>query len=311
MATSPTTKSALLSGAAKDDAVGQDGDFTFTIQDLLGNDPGGAAKVDISKQFFFGDAPVGGGLPTIEAQKAYLDLHGITYNDTFTEFTIGVDATDITYMVQIGNKGTWSTANVDVTAPEVECGVGDNLFTENFDNYTETQKYYDPADSDVFVFGTVDLNAAHQWTNPSNVELGADGYGGIKSTSGDAWLDTQNSPGQIDISHTFTDTTAAVDGKTSVLSFDIGIQDLTYLGNPYETNSDASFEFQIDGKVVASFDWSQFQNTPNVMQHFEVDITGYENAGDTHTLSLVDTSPSADYTGFSVDSIQINDWIMC
>jgi hypothetical protein len=54
MATSPTTKSALLSGAAKDDAVGLDGDFTFTINDLLANDPGGAAKVDVTKQFLFG-----------------------------------------------------------------------------------------------------------------------------------------------------------------------------------------------------------------------------------------------------------------
>ncbi len=79
MATSPTTKSALLSGAAKDDVVGLNGDFNFTIADLLGNDPGGAAKVDVTKQFFFGDtAPAGGGIPTIAAQVAYLAAHGIT-----------------------------------------------------------------------------------------------------------------------------------------------------------------------------------------------------------------------------------------
>jgi hypothetical protein len=34
--------------------LGQDGEFTFTIADLLGNDPGGAAKVDVGSQFFFG-----------------------------------------------------------------------------------------------------------------------------------------------------------------------------------------------------------------------------------------------------------------
>ena len=39
MATSPTSKSAPLSGAAKDDAVGLNGDYTFTIADLLANDP--------------------------------------------------------------------------------------------------------------------------------------------------------------------------------------------------------------------------------------------------------------------------------
>jgi hypothetical protein len=309
MATSPTTKSALLSGAAKDDAVGLNGDFTFTIQDLLGNDPGGAAKVDVNKQFFFGDTAA-----DQADQAGYLAAHGITDNGDGT-YTINSDALDsFSYFVQIGNKGTWSQADVDVTAPPVEepCvpHLGDALFTENFDNYQETQKYYDPADSDVFVFGTVDLNAASGWTNPSNVELVATGYGGIESTSGDAWLDTQNSPGQIDISHTFTDTTAAVGGKTSVLSFDIGIQDLTYLGNHYATDTDASFQFQIDGKVVADFDWSDF-NAANVMQHFEVDITEYAAAGDTHTLSLVDTSPTSDYTGFSVDSIHIDDWVLC
>ena len=40
------------------------------------------------------------------------------------------------------------------------------------------------------------------------------------------------------------------------------------------------------------------------------DITGYAAAGDTHTLQLIDTSPVSDVTGFSVDSIQINDWIV-
>ena len=39
MATSPTSKSALQSGAAKDDHVGDNGDYVFTIADLLGNDP--------------------------------------------------------------------------------------------------------------------------------------------------------------------------------------------------------------------------------------------------------------------------------
>ena len=111
MATSPTSKSALTSGAAKDDHVGDNGDYVFTIADLLGNDPGGAAKVDVHKQFLFG---------TTQAdwadQVGYLAKHGITDNGDGT-FTINAGATDFQYMVQIGNKGTWSTAYVDVTAP--------------------------------------------------------------------------------------------------------------------------------------------------------------------------------------------------
>jgi len=40
MATSKTSQSASVSGVAKDDHLGQDGDFTFTISDLLANDGG-------------------------------------------------------------------------------------------------------------------------------------------------------------------------------------------------------------------------------------------------------------------------------
>ena len=293
MATSPTTQSATTSGAAKDDAVGLNGD-TFSIADLLANDPGGAAKISVDTQFRFGTTQ-----EDWDDQEAYLADHGITVNDDGT-FTINGGATDFQYMVQIGNKGTWSTADVDVTAPSPHLGA--NLFTEDFDGYPETQKFFDPADSDNFVFGTTDLNTASGWTNAKYVELGADGYGGIASTSGDAWLDTQNSPGPINMSHEFTDTTAAVEGVTSVLSFDI---------INYATSSDATFEFRIDGVAVESFKATDFAD-PNQMLHFDVNIASYADTGDnTHTLELVDTTVGGDiYTGFSIDSIQINDWIL-
>ncbi len=91
----------------------------------------------------------------------------------------------------------------------------------------------------VGVFAAVDLAAANGWigsgSDPAKSELGANGYGGIASTSGGFWLDTQNTPGQVDISHTFTDTTAAIAGKTAVLSFDIAKQSLTYQGTAYAT----------------------------------------------------------------------------
>lgn len=75
MATSSTTQSALLSGAAKDDVVGLNGDYIFTVKDLLANDPGGAAKLDLTTQFFFGDA---GSTTQFADQAAYMAAHGIT-----------------------------------------------------------------------------------------------------------------------------------------------------------------------------------------------------------------------------------------
>ena len=54
---------------------------------------------------------------------------------------------------------------------------------------------------------------------------------------GNQFLDTQNTPGQINISHTFTDNTAAIDGKTATLSFDIGKMNIDW-GGGYQTNAD-------------------------------------------------------------------------
>jgi hypothetical protein len=306
MATSPTSQSAPLSGAAKDDTLVAS--TNFTIADLLANDPGGAAKVNTDTQFFFGTAE------DQDDQAAYMAAHGIIDNGDGT-YTLTGNASDFQYMVQIGNKGTWSLADVDVAPgePVVDPHLGDNLFTENFDGYgADTQQtYYDPPGT--AVFAAVDLNAANDWTGASSSELGADGYGDIETTTGIGeeafWLDTQNSPGGINITHEFTDTTDAVDGVTSVLSFDVAIQSLDYLGNHYETDPDATLEVQIDGVAVATIGYDDFAIV-NEMNHYEIPIAAYADLGDdTHTISIVDTSPDASYTGFAVDSIAINDWV--
>ena len=287
MGTSPTSQSAPLSNAAKDDVLGANGTFTFSIKDLLANDAGAAAKINIDTQFFFGS-----GLDQND-QETYMLSHGITKNP---DGTYTVSGGDFEYSVQIGNKGTWSTAHVDVAAH-----AGETLFTENFDGYVNN--------ADNPLFGVVNLTGSG-WTGGSSTELGADGYGGIQSTSGDDtsayWLDTQNSPGPISISHEFVDPT----GGKAQLSFDIGIQSLEFNGQHYETDSDAKFQFKVDGNVVAEFTHDQLVDLAgeNNLAHFEVLIdTGA--AGSSHTLELVDVS-AAGYTGFAIDSIKINDWVI-
>ena len=300
MATSPTSKSALLSGAAKDDAVGLNGDFTFTIADLLANDPGGAAKVSAGTQFFFGDTAA-----DQADQVTYLATHGIIDNGDGS-YTLTADATDFKYFVQIGNKGTWSQADVEVTAPEPtpEPHKGDFLFGENFDGI---EGNVIPASGSFWQ--PVDL-AVHGWTGATGVELGANGYLTIPTTSGDGnqafWLDSQKSPGPIDISHEFTDLTAAVDGKTAVLSFDIAKQSF----DGHTTSANATLEVRIDNVAVATIAAADLANF-NEMYHYEIGITGYAEMGDDiHTLSLVDTTNEFVFNGFSVDSIQINDWVI-
>jgi len=301
---SPAAPNVLKNNAAKDDAIGQDGDFTFTIEDLLKNDPGGANK--LAGHFFFGDSATDQG-----NQAQYLIDHGIQDNGDGS-YTLLSTATDFHYFTQIGNNGTWSQALVDVAAPPApEPHLGGSLFTENFDGYdSSVQQTYQ--DGGVDVFATVNLASASGWQNtgsdPAKSELGANGYGTIETTSGGFWFDTQNTPGQVNISHDFTDATAAVGGKTSVLSFDAAMQNLDYNGQHYQTDPNASFEFKIDGTTVAHISASDFTVGDNNMQHFDIDISSYTAGGDLHTLTLVDTSANAAFTGFAVDSIAIHDW---
>ena len=304
MAQTPTSNSTLLNNAAKDDAVGLNGDFNFTISDLLANDPGGAAKVNIDTHFFFGDsAPLAGGIPTIAAQVLYLDGLGITahLNDagtSFVSFDIRPGADDFNYFVQIGNKGTWSTASVDVTAP-VPHASATALFAENFDHTPTTQTFLNNG-----TFVSADINLKGEgWTGTEHTdergtssisEVGvSDVLGGIHATSGQFFLDTQNTKGGINISHEFTDSTAALDGKTAVLSFDIGKMNVDWNGSAFATASDAKFEFQIDGHAVKSFTAAELSSTQ--LTHFDIDIkaSDYTGTDDIHTLSLVDTSADA------------------
>jgi len=294
LATSPTSKSALLSGAAKDDVLGADGNFTFSIADLLANDPGGAAKVDITKQFFFGDTAA-----DQANQSAYLTAHGIIDNHDGT-YTIGAGALDFNYFVQIGNKGTWSQAAVDVTAPVPHAGA--ELFTENFDNLSGTQ-IVDLA-SNTVVAMTTDL-AQNGWTGTGgHSEVSASGYQNIDSTTGGFWFDTQNSPGSIDVSHAFNDPT----GGKAQLSFDIGVQSTDYNGQHYETDPNGSFSFKVDGNVVATYSTQDIINMGGQNDLVHVDLL-VDLAAGAHTLELVDNSV-AGYAGFAVDSIQVHDWVV-
>ena len=280
MPTSTTSQSALKSGAAKDDALGADGTFTFSISDLLANDPGGAAKVSLATQFFFGDTAA-----DQADQAGYLPAHGITDNGDGT-YTLESNATDFNYFVQIGNKGTWSTAAVDVTAPLHAPSAGEVLFQENFDGYTNAPQ-----------FGVVDLGATpNAWINAGASELGQTGYGNIASTSGDYWLDTMNSPGPIDITSSFVDPT----GGQAEVCVDIGTQALEYLGQPFATDPNGLIQFQVDDVVVAQFTAAEVQaaaNGNNTLAHFDFLInTGA--AGSSHTIEIVDASSQVGFTGF-------------
>lgn len=213
-----------------------------------------------------------------------------------------------------GNKMVDTSVNKVDPAPQPHQGA--MLFEGKFDE-TLTGLYQT---NGVDASGNIDLKA-QGWTGTEHTdqfglqtwsEVGLTGVlGNIQSTSGNQWLDTQNTPGGINISHTFTDNTAAVGGKTAVLSVDIAKMAVNWDGNNFFTDPDALFQFKIDDTVVGQVHASDLAN-PNEMKHLEFDIAGYAVAGNTHTLTLVDaTDPShTNYFGFAVDSIRTDDWIV-
>src|SRR5262249_10527864 len=109
------------------------GDYTFTVDELLANDPGGAAKLGISGQVFFGDS--GTRDQSATGQADYLASHGITkISDAVGGiYSIYSGASGFNYFVQIGNKGTWSEAHVDVAGTPPPPFVPTLLFSDNFD----------------------------------------------------------------------------------------------------------------------------------------------------------------------------------
>jgi hypothetical protein len=286
MAQSPTSKSTLVNNAAKDDMVGCDGDLTFTIADLLANDPGGAAKT--AAQFFFGSTA-----DDQANQALYMHDHGITDNGdgTFTA-TAGMD---FSYFVQIGNKGTWSKADVDVAH------AGQTFFSEGFDSYAS------PGELEHGYWFAANLSSGGWSSQYGEVVEGEHAPEKLAATSSAAddrgfWLDTQNSPGGINISHDFNDSA----GGYVEISFDLGLQAFTSPdGTTYHTAANATLDVLLDGVLVDTILASDITED-NVMQHFSYVVN--DGAAGTHTIGFQDTT-EANYVGFALDSIAVKDWV--
>jgi hypothetical protein len=311
MSTSPTSQSALKSGAAKDDALGADGHFTFSIADLLANDPGGAAKADVATQFFFGSGA------DQQHQAEYLQAHGIV-DLGGGNYQLGSNAIDFQYSVQMGNKGTWSTADVDVTAPAPVPTL--KLGAELLQNWNFEQ---DNANNDN---GFVDLTNIAGWNsepdtaNPMQVQ-----HAKFTPFTGFAageqqWLDTSGSPGNIHISQDIEITT----GAKAQLSVSVAAENIKYFNgstdNIYRPDSDDLLQFKLNGETVkeiklADFadangevDWNNFHEfTVDVkggvgLDHFEIVSSGMDQYTDAASGVI------HGYAGFAIDHVSLQEW---
>lgn len=247
--------------------------------------------------------------------------NGQSLTDTFKVYSI--DNTESVITVKINGA--------DEAPVVVPCDPkGALLFQENFDHYQMVEDHGS--------FGIVNLTAGsaeqpdgqiHYWGAKTTDGSDPHGNGGWVAASGeivkgnafegsiaatstpsgnDFWLDTQNSPGGIDIYNSFVDTT----GGRFLLTFDIGTHDFG-TGNMEETNPNAVFEVQIDGVAVKTLTAAQVNALAggnDKMAHIEVVVDGFNpDYATSHQIRLVDKTPSTDgYVGFAIDSINIYDW---
>jgi hypothetical protein len=264
-------------------------------------------------------------------QAKYLADHHILNNGDGT-YTLQAGATDFNYFVQIGNKGTWSEAHVDVTAPEPvhvpTYQAGDALFVENFDDYNIDYDHGSWGDANLSSGIVGGPSAGHAWalSNGDGTWSGVYGEvvqgnafpGSIAGTStpdgNDHWLDTQNSPGGINIINWFHDPT----GGAFQVSFDLGIHDF---GDDHmtETQHNATLDVLVDGNVVKTISYDDVlaaAKGTDQMAHFEFAVTNAgDGIGDTgnHQIGFHDTTQQAEggnYVGFALDSIHVNDWLL-
>jgi hypothetical protein len=285
----------------------------FKVSDLLAND-GGSVK-DVTKQFVFG---------TTEAdwadQTAYLTKHGITDNHDGT-YTLTSGADDFQYMIQTGNKGTWSTANVDVTAPEpvvVDPHLSGNELLLNWD--FEADKA-DNANS------FVDLNTITDWTNEGTsqpMQIQHENFGFVTgfAEGEEQWLDTSASPGNIHIGQNFD----LAEGATAKLSVSVAAEDIKYFNgwttDIYQPDANDHLLFLVNDEVMLDISLANYTDANgtvdwNHFKEFTIDVTG--RAGTDHfeiqTTGMDQPIDAGDgvihgYAGFAVDHVSFQEWII-
>lgn len=206
----------VMNNAAKDDLICTLS--TFTIQDLLANDPGSAAFVD------FHNLPEG----------AFSEVDGI-YTVDWSLVPQGFD-----YVIRMAN-GTYSTAHVGGIAPTV----GGSLFFDSFENYT-------PVTVDPSWGYTANLSEYGWSSSGAPTEIVGSGYQGIGSTDPldlTHWLDTQATPNGIDISHEVVDT----DGGYVQISLSVSNEVFSGYMIPHSV-----LEISWNGVVVGTIDNDDF-----------------------------------------------------
>ncbi len=146
--------------------------------------------------------------------------------------------------------------------------------------------------------GYTSLTSVPSWTTNSGsaaLEVCAAGYRGVYGGDGH-WLDTQSSPGGIDISQ-------AVDVNAGVAGRDVTLSVVVAAGNMTSQNED--LQFLLNDSVVADIGLSDFNGNLNTFKEFSFNLIAQDGFNNLRIRSVsTDASGGSDY-GFSLDRVSL------
>ena len=258
----PTSNSAMHNGAAKDDTITLPDDGIIALDQILANDPGSAIYQDL--------------------ELVVTGTGSVVYDPDSETFQVEGDVSSFVYTIRLAN-GTYSTATVTLEDDEGPGTLADVLFEDTFSGYTLTGF-------------SADLST-NSWTGTTSAEIVADGYEGIVGPDADGyWLDTQASPGGIDISHVVQDANAG----NALISFTAAYQQF----DAWVVTGE--LEFLWNGVVVKSISTADFA-AANQFLDFSVVVNS--DVDGENILQIRDTGDPSN-VGFALDSVTVNDWII-
>jgi hypothetical protein len=245
-----------------------------------------------------------------------------------------VDNLDLSVFSQIGVRATsTTTADPLVTSSIKAIGTLHNVAGDFIDDFNNDHAP---------LGGYTSVDAPDGWhqvgpngpPSPGSAQLEVVDEGYIPAFTGTGgnwhnndWLDTQASPGGIDIARDITapvgPPAGGADYFQETFSITLGLQDFTNSFGHLKTDSNATLDVKFNGTKIDTINLADFTDASNVvhyneMKTFTYDIkalgldhnpTGTEHVELHDTTVQADPSPLVGYVGFAVDHIDMH-WLV-
>jgi Flp pilus assembly pilin Flp len=161
--------------------------------------------------------------------------------------------------------------------------------SNTLDNYFSNGDFDDPSGMSPTAWGYLSPTLMG-WTsnNGRNFELHKSGWQGVFSVNGDYWLDTNASPGHMDISQSITNLHSAAPYR------------LTLWAGDRDSDLDGEAEVYWNGSLIGTLNPTE----EDLMQEFKFIVESLEGANKTNTIRILDTGDN-DSNGLSLDQVRL------